>query len=82
MDAATIETAFKWAILLAMVILLGVLAAFIIFANVREESSHGLHEIIGGLLVLTATYANSMFSKERKSKTVSPPPPSESVAKK
>lgn len=66
MDVEQINVTFRWVILLAMVILLGLLAAFIIFANVREENSHGLHEIVGGLLVLTATYVQSMFSRTSK----------------
>lgn len=86
MDVEQINVTFRWVILLAMVILLGMLAAFIIFANVREENSHGLHEIVGGLLVLTATYSNSLF-KERKIESSTPEiapvaPASPPVAKK
>lgn len=61
MNVEEINVTGRWAVLLAMVILLGLLAAFVIFANVREESSHGLHEIIGGLIALTGTYSGGMF---------------------
>ena len=45
-----------------LLVLLSVLAGVIALGNVRQESSFGLQDILGGLLVLAGGFAHWAFS--------------------
>ena len=51
-----------------LLVLLTTLAAVIALGKVEQQTSHGLQDILGGLLVLTGGFAQSAFSTTRKEK--------------
>ena len=47
-----------------LLVLLAVLAAIIALGEVRADTSHGLNEILGGLLVLAGGFAHWAFTRD------------------
>ena len=51
-----------------LLLVIGALAALIAFGDVKQDSSYGLPEILGGLLALAGGFANWAFGESRSSR--------------
>lgn len=58
-----------------LLICISTLSAVIAIGHVRQETSYGLPEILGGLLVLAGGFANWAFGESRSSSGSTPKPP-------
>ena len=57
-----------------LLLVIGALCATIAIGHVRQETSYGLPEILGGLLVLAGGFANWAFGESRSSSGGDPVP--------
>lgn len=65
------KMAFGFLLLVCIAVLSGIIA----IGHVRQETSYGLPEILGGLLVLAGGFANWAFGESRSSaKEIEPKP--------